>query len=253
MQYYGKINENNELEYAPTNYGNILNFDKNEKLLKEYGYKPVIDTLRPSYDDFYYTASSKWVENEDEIVKEWEIKPKDEAEVQEQINTLYIRRGDVFEALILAKGIGKQQIRTMIENADTIDNVTKALYLNRFDEAIDFYRGYPIFNMLGDMLGITNKQLNDFFITKDYKYLTNPKLTITSVPENATVIINGIEQNEIVVPYSTPVEFTVACEGYKDYKETLTLFGNVEKTVELEIDKTNIIESEIYENIGENI
>lgn len=236
MQYYGKINENNELEYAPTNYGNILNFDKNEELLKEYGYKPVIDTLRPSYDDFYYTASSKWVENEDEIVKEWEIKSKDEAEVQEQINNLYMRRGDVFEALILAKGIGKQQIRTMIENADTINDVTKALYLNRFDEAIDFYRGYPIFNLLGDILGITNKQLNDFFITKDYKYLTSPKLTITPVPENATVIINGIEQNEIVVPYNTPVDFTVTCEGYKDYSETLTLFENVEKIVELEIE-----------------
>ena len=146
-----------------------------------------------------------------------------------------MRRGDVFEALILSKGIGKQQIRTMIENADTIDDVTKALYLNRFDEAIDFYRGYPIFNLLGDMLGITNKQLNDFFITKDYKYLTSPKLTITPVPENATVTINGIEQNEIVAPYNTPVDFTITCEGYKDYSETLTLFENVEKIVELEM------------------
>ena len=171
MQYYGKINENNELEYAPTNYGNILNFDKDEELLKEYGYKPVIDTLRPSYDDFYYTASSKWVENEEEIGKEWEIKPKDESEVQEQINNLYMRRGDVFEALILAKGIGKQQIRTMIENADTIDDVTKALYLNRFDEALNFYRSHPAVDLLGAMLGISKERMDKFFDTKDYKRL----------------------------------------------------------------------------------
>ena len=67
---------------------------------------------------------------------------------KEQISQLSMTRGDVFEALILAKGLGKAQIRAMIEKAE-LDTVTKALYLNRFDEALEFYRGYPIFDMLG--------------------------------------------------------------------------------------------------------
>ena len=79
-------------------------------------------------------------------------------------------RGDVFEAFILAKGIGKTQIRAMIESLD-LDDITKALYLNRFDEALNFYRGYPIFNILGEILDITPQMLDKFFETKDYHEL----------------------------------------------------------------------------------
>ena len=97
-----------------------------------------------------------------------------EEEIQEQererLDKLSMTRGDVFEALILAKGLGKAQIRAMIEQAE-LDTVTKALYLNRFDEALEFYRGYPIFDMLGEALGITGEMLDKFFETKDYTYL----------------------------------------------------------------------------------
>ena len=89
---------------------------------------------------------------------------------RERLNNLSMTRGDVFEALILAKGLGKAQIRAMIEQAK-LDTVTKALYLNRFDEALEFYRGYPIFDMLGQALGITGEMLDKFFETKDYTYL----------------------------------------------------------------------------------
>ena len=93
-----------------------------------------------------------------------------EREERERLNNLSMTRGDVFEALILAKGLGKAQIRAMIEQAE-LDTVTKALYLNRFDEALEFYRGYPIFDMLGQALGITGEMLDKFFETKDYTYL----------------------------------------------------------------------------------
>lgn len=91
-------------------------------------------------------------------------------EKREQLDKLSMTRGDVFEALILAKGLGKAQVRAMIEQAD-LDDTTKLLYLNRFDEALEFYRGYPIFDMLGETLGITSEMLDKFFITKDYKEL----------------------------------------------------------------------------------
>lgn len=109
---------------------------------------------------------------DNKIVKKSEQEYEDELQQQERkrLDNLSMTRGDVFEALILAKGLGKTQIRTMIEQAE-LDTVTKALYLNRFDEALEFYRGYPIFDMLGEALGITSEMLDRFFETKDYHEL----------------------------------------------------------------------------------
>ena len=104
---------------------------------------------------------------------------KERAE-RERLDKLSMTRGDVFEALILAKGLGKPQIRAMIEQAE-LDTITKALYLNRFDEALSFFRGHPVFDFIGNMLNITSTQMDDFFEEKAkgnqgaYKYLTNCK------------------------------------------------------------------------------
>lgn len=157
-----------------------------------------------------------------EMVKTDEEKAKEE---RKRLDNLSMTRGDVFEALILAKGLGKAQIRAMIEQAE-LDTVTKALYLNRFDEALQFYRGYPIFDMLGQALGITSEMLDKFFDTKDYHYLTTCKLTINPTPENATVTI--IPE---IIPYNTTVHYKVECEGY------ITKEGDIEmvKDVVLEV------------------
>ena len=133
---------------------------------------------------------------------------------RERLDKLSMTRGDVFEALILAKGLGKAQIRAMIEQAE-LDTITKALYLNRFDEALEFYRGYPIFDMLGQALGITGKMLDKFFETKDYHYLTTCKLTINATPENATIVINSEITSEVTVPYGSVVDYVVSCDGYE--------------------------------------
>ena len=105
-----------------------------------------------------------------ELMTVEEMEKKQAKKERERLDKLSMTRGDVFEALILAKGLGKAQIRAMIEQAE-LDTVTKALYLNRFDEALEFYRGYPIFDMLGQALGITGEMLDKFFETKDYTYL----------------------------------------------------------------------------------
>lgn len=154
-----------------------------------------------------------------------EIKVKE----RERLDKLSMTRGDVFEALILAKGLTKPQIRAMIENAE-LDDITKALYLNRFDEALDFYRGFPVFDMLGQVLGVTAKQLDDFFETKDYHYLTNITLKINATPSEAVVIINGKETKEFSIPWQPdlqlPVTYSVACEGYVTKKDEIVLTEN---------------------------
>lgn len=149
---------------------------------------------------------------------------------RERLDNLSMTRGDVFEALILAKGLGKAQIRAMIEQAE-LDTVTKALYLNRFDEALEFYRGYPIFDMLGQALQITSEMLDKFFDTRDYHYLTTCKLTINPTPENATVTIMPE-----IIPYNTTAHYKVECEGY------------ITKECDIEMVKDEVLEVVLDEN-----
>ena len=164
---------------------------------------------------------------------EEEIKVKE----RERLDKLSMTRGDVFEALILARGLTKPQIRAMIEQAE-LDTITKALYLNRFDEALDFYRGFPVFDMLGQVLGVTPKQLDDFFETKDYHYLTNITLKINATPSEAVVTINGVETKEFSTPYQPnlqlPVTYSVACEGYTTKEDEIMLTENTVLDVVLE-------------------
>lgn len=162
-----------------------------------------------------------------------EIKVKE----RERLDGLKMTRGDVFEALILARGLTKPQIRAMIEQAE-LDDITKALYLNRFDEALDFYRGFPVFNMLGKKLDVTPKQLDDFFETKDYHYLTNITLKINATPSEAVVTINGKETKEFSTPWQPdlqlPISYSVDCEGYATKEDEIMLTENTVLDVVLE-------------------
>lgn len=160
-----------------------------------------------------------------------------EQEERERLNNLSMTRGDVFEALILAKGLGKAQIRAMIEQAE-LDTVTKALYLNRFDEALEFYRGYPIFDMLGEALDITPSMLDRFFDEKDYHYLTKCKLTINPIPAEAKVTY---DQNP--APYREVIHYKVELEGYKTVEGDFPIDRDF--TVDIELEK---IEEVVDEN-----
>ena len=182
--------------------------------------KEIIATLEKPYTEnqrmdfiveYNHNQGCEIEELEDKTLQAFEmVKTPEELarEERERLDMLSMTRGDVFEALILAKGLTKPQIRAMIEQAK-LDTVTKALYLNRFDEALEFYRGYPIFDMLGQALGATSEMIDKFFETRDYHYLTTCKLTINPTPENATVTI--IPE---IIPYNTTAHYKVECEGY---------------------------------------
>lgn len=172
-----------------------------------------------------------------ELMTVEEMEEKQAQQERERLDNLKMTRGDVFEALILSKGLGKPQIRAMIEQAE-LDDITKALYLNRFDEALDFYRGFPVFDMLGQALGVTPKQLDMFFINKDYHYLTNITLKINATPSEAVVTINGKETKEFSTPYQPnlqlPITYSVACKGYATKEEEIILTENTVLEVVLE-------------------
>ena len=179
------------------------------------------------------TALEAWGYTDEEKAKE----------ERERLNNLSMTRGDVFEALILAKGLGKAQIRAMIEQAE-LDTVTKALYLNRFDEALEFYRGYPIFDMLGQALGVTSEMLDKFFETRDYHYLTTCKLTINPTPENATVTI--IPE---IIPYNTTAHYKVECEGYITKEGDIEMVKDEVLEVVLDEDTTDTTESDVQDEL----
>ena len=192
-----------------------------------------------------------------DITNTEEYKAKKLAEEKERIGNLSMTRGDVFEALILARGITKAQIRTMIENAE-LDTMTKALYLNRFDEALDFYRGFPAFDMLGQVLGVTPKQLDDFFETKDYHYLTNITLKINATPSEAIVTINGKTTKEFSTPYQPnlqlPITYSVACEGYATKEDEIVLAENTVLDVVLdEVTEPAEVETSVVEESSESV
>lgn len=198
--------------------GSILKAETEQALTKYY---KNVYLLPNDYEE------GKYLVKENELV----LNPNYEAEQaqneRERINNLSMTRGDVFEALILAKGLGKAQIRAMIEQAE-LDEVTKALYLNRFDEALEFYRGYPIFDLLGASLGITPEMLDKFFDTKDYHWLMTCTLTVNATPVEATITGAG------TYPYGSSVDVTVECEGYESYATTVILTEDTVLDVELE-------------------
>ena len=143
----------------------ILLFDEDKQKLQD------TITMMPQYKGLEVKEVQEgYVIYDFELMTVEEKEEKEAQKERERLNMLSMTRGDVFEALILAKGLTKPQIRAMIEQAE-LDTVTKALYLNRFDEALEFYRGYPIFDMLGQALGITSEMLDKFFETRDYTYL----------------------------------------------------------------------------------
>ena len=172
-----------------------------------------------------------------ELMTVEEMEEKQAQKERKRLDNLSMTRGDVFEALILARGLTKPQIRAMIEQAE-LDAMTKALYLNRFDEALSFFRGHPVFDFIGNMLNITSTQMDDFFKTKDYHYLTNITLKINATPTNAIVTINGKTTKEFSTPYQPnlqlPVTYSVVCEGYATKGDEIVLTENTVLDVVLE-------------------
>ena len=188
-----------------------------------------LDTALYNIDKVEETQEEYIFDGEEYVLKDEAWEEKQAQKERERLDKLSMTRGDVFEALILARGLTKPPIRAMIENAE-LDAMTKALYLNRCDEALDFCRGFPVFDMLGQVLGVTPKQLDDFFETKDYHYLTNITLKINTIPSEAVVTINGVETKEFSTPWQPnlqlPITYSVACEGYATKEDEIVLTEN---------------------------
>lgn len=134
--------------------------------------KPYTDNQRVDFIVTYNHNQGYVIEEtETELQALWYTEEELKQQDHERIQELSMTRGDLFEALILAQGVGKAQLRAMIENFEGLTDLERALYLNRFDEALDFYRKHPAIDLVGGLLGITSENMDKFFDTKDYNYL----------------------------------------------------------------------------------
>ena len=151
---------NNELTIADKEENLTVYFDNVQELPSDY-------------------EAGKYIVQDNELVlnPNWEEqKAQDE---KERIAMLSLTRGDVFRALLLAKGVTRNQIRALIENDERISEVQRELALIDFDEALNFYRGNELITELGAVLGITSEQLDEFFETNDYRVLLPKEETET--------------------------------------------------------------------------
>lgn len=82
---------------------------------------------------------------------------------REQISKLSLTKREVFLGLYQAKGVTPDMIKAQITDPQA---------LIEFEYANDYYRGNPLIDAVGATLGITPEQLDKFFETKDYIYLT---------------------------------------------------------------------------------
>lgn len=146
----------------------------------------------------------------------------------ERIAMLNLTAADVERAIYKAKGIDFEDIVATLESTQPAGLDIKALKIEL--KANNFYRGNPYIDAVGTILGLTTEQLNRFFDTNDYKYLTTVTLTINPTPANAVVLINGEAQASVTVPYGETAEYSITKEGY------LTQSGSVEMTEDKTID-----------------
>ena len=122
-------------------------------------------------DEEIYSNIEKYTWNGMELILDPEYEEKEAQKEHERIAMLSLTRGDVFRGLLQAKQITRSQIRTMIETNESLTELEREMALIDFDEALNFYRGNPLIDLLGLALGILPEQLDKFFETKDYTHL----------------------------------------------------------------------------------
>lgn len=150
----------------------------------------------------------------------------------ERIAMLNLTAADVERAIYKAKGLDFNDVISLVEKQKaTID--IKALQIEL--KANNFYRGNPHIDAVGTILGFTKEQLDKFFDTNDYRYLTTCKLKVNAIPKEAVIEINSEIQSEITVPYGSTVDIVVSCEGYISRKDVLTL--TEDRTLEVVLDE----------------
>lgn len=190
-----------------------------------------------------------------EMVKTDEEKRKEE---RERLDMLFMTGSDVERAIYKVKGIDFDDILAMVKDNPAID--AKALKIEF--KANNFYRGNPYISQVGALLGFTSEQMDRFFDTKDWHYLTNCNIKVTlradEKPETEPIVtINGIETKETTLPYGSTCTIKVECDGYKtlqpeDFTVTEDMHIELQLIKEQPTDVSNEVETKATDEPNAN-
>lgn len=185
-----------------------------------------------------------------ELMTVEEMEEKQAQKERERLDMLFMTGSDVERAIYKVKGIDFDDILAMVKNNPAID--AKALKIEF--KANNFYRGNPYISQVGALLGFTPEQMDRFFDTKDWHYLTNCNIKVTlradEKPETEpTVTINGVKTKETTLPYGSTCTIKVECDGYKtlepeDFTVTEDMHIELQLIKEQETDKDNLTVNE---------
>lgn len=151
-----------------------------------------------------------------EVMTVEEMEAKKAQKERERLDMLFMTGSDVERAIYKVKGIDFDDILAMVKDNPAID--AKALKIEF--KANNFYRGNPYISQVGALLGFTPEQMDMFFDTNDWHYLTNCNIRVTlhadEKPETEPIVtINGVETKETTLPYGSTCTIKVECDGYK--------------------------------------
>ena len=180
-----------------------------------------------------------------ELMTVEEMKEKEAQKERKRLNMLFMTGSDVERAIYKVKDMDFDDILAMVKDNPTID--AKALKIEF--KANNFYRGNPYISQVGTLLGFTSEQMDRFFDTKDYHYLTTCKLTINPTPAEATVVINSEIVNEVTVPYGSVVDYVVSCDGYESKADVFEITKDEFLEVVLDENTTDTTESDIQDEL----
>lgn len=117
----------------------------------------------------YHPSNNKYLFQDGEIV----LNPNYEEELaqkeRERIAKLYLTGADVERGIYQAKGMDFDDILAFVSANPPEGLDIKALKIEL--KANNFYRGNPYVSAIGQLLGFSEDQLNQFFETNDYKVL----------------------------------------------------------------------------------
>lgn len=133
---------------------------QNEKI-KFYTEEP-LDQEIYNLEKIEETQDEYVLDGEEYVLKNSEWEAKQEQRERERIGNLKLTKREVFLGLYQAKGVTPDMIKAQITDPSA---------LIEFEYANDYYRGNPLIDIVGASLGITPKQLDNFFETNDYTKL----------------------------------------------------------------------------------
>ena len=174
-----------------------------------------------------YDELEKYTYKKGKIVPDPDYEKKQAQKERERIMMLNLTAADVERGIYQALGLDFDDVVAMVEQLQPQGVDIKALKIEL--KANNFYRGNPYIDTIGTLLQLTSSQLDNFWETNDYHYLTKCTLTINPTPTEATITGNG------TYPYGTTVAYKVELEGYKPVEGTIELVED--KTIEVVLDE----------------